>query len=426
MEFKMPRLLLTISMVIAIICTAGAANIANAQQPQLRVTPPQAQPAPRPQVAGESPNVERMNEWTVGLAGGLLEGSFIRFAADIAKVIDDPPNLRVLPVVSFGAVGNVADLLYLKGIDVAITQADVLDHFKREGKVGNIADRIHYIARFFLAEAHIYARAEIKTIADLKGKKVAFNTVGSAANLTGGIIFDRLGVAAERVFINNSLALEKMRTGEISAVVHVVAKPNDLFTKFKPEPGFHFLPIEFSDAFKDYYVPVELNHEDYPNLIAKGERVESIGVSTVLAVYNWPKTSDRHRRLTRFIEQFVAKFDKFQQPPFNPKWREINLAATVPGWTRYSIAEDVLARTRPAVTVPTAAVSPAAVTTPAQPGSAATTGIRADATQSERAKFDEVLARWQQSGKKSKLTDADREALFQEFRALNATKTTPQ
>jgi len=417
----MPRLLPIISMFVAIVCTVT--GVANAQQPP-RAT--QAQPAPRAQIAGESPNVEKMNEWTIGLAGGLLEGSFIRFAADIAKVIDDPPNLRVLPVVSFGAVGNVADLLYLKGIDVAITQADVLDHFKREGKVGNIGDRIHYISRFFLSETHIYARAEIKTIADLKGKKVAFNTVGSAANLTGGIIFDRLGIAAERVFINNSLALEKMRTGEISAVVHVVAKPNDSFTKFKPEPGFHFLPIEFSDTFKDFYVPVELTHEDYPNLIPKGERVESIGVSTVLAVYNWPKTSDRYRRLTRFIEQFFAKFDKFQQPPFNPKWREINLAATVPGWTRFSVAEEMLSRARPSGPVPAAPVSPAAVPAPTSPGSVATPSVRADATQTERAKFDEVLARWQRSGKNTKLTDAEREALFQDFRALNVPKTTPQ
>ncbi|NJL73531.1 MAG: hypothetical protein HC888_19410 [Candidatus Competibacteraceae bacterium] len=171
-----------------------------------------------------------------------------------------------------------------------------------------------------------------------------------------------------------------------------------------------------------------MTHEDYPNLIPKGERIESIGVSTVLAVYNWPKTSDRHRRLTRFIEQFVAKFDKFQQPPFNPKWREINLAATVPGWTRYSTAEEILARVRTAPPAPakSAPASPAALPAPAQPAPAATPGVRADATQSERAKFEEVLARWQQSGRKSKLTEAEREALFQEYRSLNATKPAPQ
>src|SRR3954467_15276993 len=76
-----------------------------------------------------------LNTWTVGVAGGLLEGTFIRYAADLAKVLDDGNNLRVLPMVTYGAVSNVTDLLNLRGIDVAITQADVLDHFRREVKI---------------------------------------------------------------------------------------------------------------------------------------------------------------------------------------------------------------------------------------------------------------------------------------------------
>ncbi len=360
---------------------------------------PAAQPVPKSVLVGESPSVQRMNEWTVGLAGGLLEGTFIRFAAEIGKVLDDPPNLRVLPVVSYGAVGNVEDLLYLKGIDVAITQADVLEHFKRDGKTSNIGDRVQYITRFFLSEVHIYARAEIKKIEDLAGKKVSFNTLGSAANLTGGIVFDRLGVKAERVFINNSIALEKMRTGEISAVVHVVGKPNELFSKFKPEPGFHFIPVDFTDKFSDFYVPIELTNDDYPNLIPKGEKIDSIGVSTVLAVYNWPKESDRYRRVSRFIEQFYAKFEQFQKPPFQPKWKEINLAASVPGWKRYSVAEELLPRSNP--------VEAASVTT--------STTAAADAA--SREKFNALLEQQAQASGKPKLTDQERDNLFQAYRS---------
>jgi len=54
----------------------------------------------------------------------LLEGTNIRFAAEMAKVTDDRPNLRVLPIVTYGALGNVEDLLYLKGVDITITSAD--------------------------------------------------------------------------------------------------------------------------------------------------------------------------------------------------------------------------------------------------------------------------------------------------------------
>src|SRR4051794_4374451 len=103
----------------------------------------------------------------------------------IWKALDDGNNLRVIPMVTFGAVGNVTDLLNLRGIDVAITQADVLDHFRREVKIPDIENRIQYISPLFLAEVHIYAREEFKTLKDLGGRKVAFNTPGSAANLTG-------------------------------------------------------------------------------------------------------------------------------------------------------------------------------------------------------------------------------------------------
>ena len=285
-----------------------------------------------------------INAWTVGLAGGLLEGTFIRYAADIAKVLDDGENLRVIPLVTFGAVGNVTDLLQLKGVDVAITQSDVLDHFKRELKVPNIENRIHYISPLFRSEVHIYARGEFKTLKDLEGRKVAFNTRGSAANLTGQVVFQRLGIPVEAVFMNNAVALEKMRSGEISAVVHVVGKPNDLFAKFKPEPGFHFLPIEDEATFSDFYVPARLEAADYPNLIPAGSSVATIAVPTVLAVYNWPTNSDRYRRVARFIEAYFAKFEQLQQSPFQPKWKEINAAGTIPGWTRYKAAEDVLTK----------------------------------------------------------------------------------
>src|SRR5918993_5753839 len=130
----------------------------------------------------EVPGAAEINAGTVGLAGGLLEGTFIRYAADIAKVLDDGDKLRVVPLVTYGAVGNVTDLLKLKGVDVAITQADVLDHFRRELKIPDIENRIQYISPLFHSEVHIYAREEFKTLNDLAGKKVAFNTPGSAAN----------------------------------------------------------------------------------------------------------------------------------------------------------------------------------------------------------------------------------------------------
>jgi TRAP-type uncharacterized transport system substrate-binding protein len=340
---------------------------------------------------GEGTKIQESNEWTVGIAGGLLEGTNIRFAAEMAKVLDDRPNLRVLPMVTYGALGNVEDLLYLKGVDVTITSADVLDEYIRNGTIANIKNRIRYICSFYINEVHVYVRPEIKTLEDLAGKKVSFNTVGSAANLTGGILFDRLHINAEKVFINNSVALEKMRTGEIAGVVHVTGKPTDLFTKFKPEPGFHFLTVPLTKNLLDYYVPTKLTSTDYPNLIPAGESVETIGVPQVLAVYNWPPNTDRYRRVARFVEYFFNRFDQFQKPPFHPKWKEINLASSLPGWTRFQAAEELLAASR-------------------QPGSDSVT----------KQQFDEWV---KNSGRQ--LSDDEAKQLLEEFRGWIKQRKTP-
>jgi TRAP transporter TAXI family solute receptor len=312
---------------------------------QAAQTPKRALPLPnKPVSEDEFAKAARLNNWTVSVAGGLLEGTFIRFAAELAKALDDGDNLRVLPIVSYGAVENVNDLIYLKGVDFAITYSDVLDYFKNIEKIPAIEKRVNYIMPMFQGEVHIFARPEIKTIKDLAGKKVNFNTKGSAANYTGGVVFDRLGVKVERLFQNNAIAVEGMRKGEIAAIVHVVGKPNDLFAKLKPEPGFHFLAVEFTDTFQDYYVPAELTAADYPNLIAKEETIQTISVPALLAVYNWKTDTDRYRRCVRMVEYLFANFNKLREAPYHPAWREMNLAATIPGWTRFPAAQEQIDR----------------------------------------------------------------------------------
>jgi TRAP-type uncharacterized transport system substrate-binding protein len=307
------------------------------------LVPRRAHPIPPTPVSDEeAAKAARINNWTVAVAGGLLEGTFVRYAADLAKALDDGENLRVLPIISYGAVGNVSDLIYLKGVDIAITYSDVLDHFRNVEKIPGIEKRVNYIIPMFQGEVHILVRPEIKTLQDLAGKKVNFNTVGSAANYTGGIVFDRLGIKAERLFQNNSIALEAMRKGEIAAIVHVVGKPNDLFAKMKPEPGFRFLPVEFSEKFEDYYVPAELTAADYPNLIQPGQSVQTISVPALLAVYNWKPETDRYRRTVRFVEYLFERFEQLRVPPYQVGWKQMNLAGTIPGWTRFPPAQEIL------------------------------------------------------------------------------------
>jgi TRAP-type uncharacterized transport system substrate-binding protein len=170
---------------------------------------------------------DRMNAWTVGLAGGQLEGAPIRFAAEIARVADDGPNLLVLPIVTRGPVENMNALLNLRGVDLAIVNSDALEEYKAQ--VPDIQKRVVYILSLFPSEVHIFVRPEIKSLQDLVGKKVNFNTVGTAAAYTGPLIFSRLGVEVEKTFIPHQTALQQMRQGEMAAVVFITSQSTRLF-----------------------------------------------------------------------------------------------------------------------------------------------------------------------------------------------------
>src|SRR5262245_26457999 len=279
----------------------------------------------------------RNNACTVGVAGGLIDGTYMRFADELAKVLDDGDNLRILPIVSYGAASNLEDLIYLRGVDVAVTQSDVFEYFRTERKTPNLERRVHYVLRLPISEVQVLARTDIQSLEDLRGKKVNFGPAGSGSSLTGTIIFQRLGIKVEQVNVDQQSALQKLKSGEVSALVRVVGKPVGFFANIPANSGLHLLPIPFTKQFADYYTVGELISKDYPTMIPGGQRVDTLAVPTVLAVFNWPKGSDRYRRVERFIDQLFAKWTKLQQPPFHPKWRDVNLAATVPGWTRFSV-----------------------------------------------------------------------------------------
>ncbi len=287
---------------------------------------------------------QRQNNWTVGVAGGNMDGTYLRFADELGKVLDDGDELRVLPIISRGAAANLQDLLYLRGIDVAFTQSDVFEYFRTQRKTPNLETRVQYIIRLPVAELHVTARADIHTLEDLRGQKVVFGPPGSSPTMTGPIVFPRLGIPVEPVFVDFSTGMKMIRSGEVAGLLGVVSKPVDFWSKIPPNTGLHLLPVPYSKALADLYVIGEFTNADYPNLILPGERIDTIAVPSVLAVYNWPKNSDRYRRVERFVQYLFNRWDKLTQPPFHPRWRDVNLAATVPGWTRFSVSEELLQR----------------------------------------------------------------------------------
>ena len=304
----------------------------------------QAIPKSIQQGGSEGAIKERKNAWTVGIAGGLIDGTYMRFADELAKVLDDGDNLRILPMVSYGAASNLDDLLYLRGVDLAVTQSDVFEYFRTERKTPNLQNRVHYILRLPIAELHILAKTDIRSLEDLRGKRVNFGPAGSGSSLTGTIVFQRLGVQVEQILIDQQSALQKLQSGEVAALVRVVGKPVDFFTRIPPNSGLHLVPIPFTKTFADYYTVGEFEIErlSLPRCGKREDRYDRRARGSFR--FNWPRGSDRYRRIERFAERLFTQWDQFLVPPRHPKWRDVNLSATVPGWTRHTIAEQMLGR----------------------------------------------------------------------------------
>jgi TRAP-type uncharacterized transport system substrate-binding protein len=297
---------------------------------------------PRAQRAAEAELRERVNAWSIGLAGGLLEGAPIRYATEIARAANDGGEMHVLPIVTRGPTENVNDLLYLRGVDAAIINSDALEEYKSQ--VPQIQQRIAYILNLFPSELHIFVRPEVRTLADLAGKKVNFNTQGTAAAYSGPLIFSRLGINVEKMFIPHPVALEQLKRGEIDGVVFVTTKPVDAFAKGKWENGFKFLPVEYGPKFADYYLPSYLEPSDYPNLIGKDERIATISVPTILVAFNWRPDSPRYRRVARFVDELFGHIDRLRTPGFDAKWKDVNLSASAPGLECFRAAQEWLDR----------------------------------------------------------------------------------
>ena len=329
----------------------------------------------------------RINSNTIYVVSGNLNGTYLTIAYDLSAVLDDGDNLRVLPIIGKGGGQNVRDVRFLKGVDIGITQSNLLSVFRRSNEIGQIDDKIMYIARLFNEEFHLVVRAEsgITSIDQLAGKTVNFSDVGSGTQLSTRDIFSRLGIKATEVNMGQNDAFEALKKGTIAASVLIAGKPTGSTATLKAADGFRILPVAFSKALQDDYLPTTFTHDDYPNLIAQGSSVDSIAVGAVLIAYNWPQNTDRYRRIAKFIDAFFPRIADFQKAPRHPKWREVNLTATVPGTQRFPAAEAWLQANRESLAQPVV-----------------------------KQKFEKFLARGGE-GASASIPEAQREQLFQEF-----------
>ena len=291
---------------------------------------------------GSVSTTKALNANTVTLLTGTIGGTYVQFGADLASVLDDDGKLRVLPIIGRGSVQSVADVLFLKGVDLGIVRADTLDYLEKKGFANDIKKQFTYVTKLYNEEMQVIAPKTIKTLNDLEGKTVSVDLPNGGTFVTALTVFERLGIKANFVYIEQRIAMEKLKKGELDAVIVVGGKPYVSVTTFNNDGRFHLAAVDYSKPLQSDYLPATLTSKDYPNLIPEGETVETIAVPSVLAAYNWAPNTERSRKLALFVDAFFTKFAALQNPPFHPKWKEVSLSAPLAGWNRLPLAQQWL------------------------------------------------------------------------------------
>ena len=348
------------------------------------------------------------NDIAVSVVVSGISCTCARFTEDIRNVVNDlgPDGIRVLPVLGVGGLQNVNDVLFLKNIDMGVVDEDNLRLLKKKDPVlyANIEQRVQYITKLYNSEFQVVARDEIKSYDDLRGKKVNFNLKDSQTEVTADTVFNSLNIPVQRSYYDNDEAIKRLIAGDISAMIILTGAPQAALAKLKKEDGVHFLGLDQESLPKHdlnglfaEYLPAEITHDLYPNLVPEGTSVPTIANRALLVAYAWPENSEKYKKVAKFVDAFFSKIDQFNNPSRHPKWREVNLSADMPGWVRFKPAADWLAAHKN------------------QPVSASADNATGLSTVELRQAFDKFMKTYASASGGKELSAKEREALFVRF-----------
>jgi TRAP-type uncharacterized transport system substrate-binding protein len=247
---------------------------------------------------------------------------------------------------SKGPQRDLLTLLNNPGIDVALIPTDAIESLPRQVRAG-ASDRFRYLFRVPSQRLHILARIDITNIYELNGRKVDIGQPGSGSYLTARLIFDKLGIKPEFTSSDQITALQQLRSNAIQAVILLASETSKEVLAFEPGGAYHLVPISFETIASPleelivHYAPSQFTAEEYPNLVDHRHQIDTIAVSRVLALRNWPEGNAHYERLADFNEALSSYlFEQLQKSVDNG----IDLAEQALGWKRFRPTEILLTR----------------------------------------------------------------------------------
>jgi len=285
--------------------------------------------------AQKVPSREQLNSGTVSIITGQTGYLSSRLASDLSAVLDEGDNLRVLAIGGRGAISDLIDTLLLRGIDLAIVPADVLEYVEKQNLLPTMKTKLRVVTRLYNKVAHLVVGSGIKGIEDLRGKKINVVSQYHGSFVAAQNAFKTANIDYEPVYLDQRLALERVRSGDIAATLIMSGRPNPMLDEIRDTGPLRIIDLPFADALPDTYFPIELTSADYPELILPGQTIKTIATPSIMMVYNFGPNTPRRLKVTRFVDAFLGRLRDLQKTPRHPRWADVNLGAAIAGYQRY-------------------------------------------------------------------------------------------
>ncbi|MFJ8539222.1 TAXI family TRAP transporter solute-binding subunit [Streptomyces sp. NPDC093591] len=246
--------------------------------------------------------------FSTGTRAGVYQEYGARLRNELAK---DMPQLKVRLLTSDGSQENV-ERVATGQADFTIAAADAVDTFKIDNK--SVTDRLRGVARLYddYVQLVVPPDSDIRSVADLKGKRVAIGLPNSGVRLIATRVLEAAGIDPEKDITPRSDGIDtgpKRLGRELDAFFWSSGVPTDGLSDIAKTSAFRFVPIDADLVAKvhaqgdaaHFYRATNMPESAYPT-VQNGDTVPTIAVSNLLIT-----RKDMDPRLTEWLTRTVIK-----------------------------------------------------------------------------------------------------------------------
>ena len=272
----------------------------------------------------------------IGISTGPTNLAYYAVGQDIKKAC---PDLNINIYESKGGISNIGNMFTKSEIAYGIAPLDSLK-FKDRTDHGKMS-KITVLMPLYKNAIQVVAnnRSGIKSVGDLRGKRVNIGPVGSGSWVAAQLISIRTGIKFTESTFSTSESLRKVMAGELDAAFYFSGVPTpDLVQLGKDGDGIIHLVNMRHPELDNFYEPTEISENTYA---WEHNAVQVQQVQNYLIAYNYSSAEKQHDA-EALLGCIIGKLDWLAENG-NNVWKGVDAKAEVK-WPLHPVASRALGR----------------------------------------------------------------------------------